>query len=65
MRTWSATVLAMFVLGIFTYVTFIKENPVSPWWWILGFLFFVQIVLHDAVEDYNKEDEDSGSSDEK
>jgi len=70
MRTWSATILAIFVLGCFTYVTFIKENPVSPWWWLLGFMFFTQIILHDAVEDYKDEDadeneEDSGNSETK
>jgi len=68
MRTWSATFLASFVMGLFAYVTFIKENPVSGWWWALAVFFLIQIILHDAVEDYNDEDtdeEDSGNSETK
>ena len=58
MRTWSATFLASLVLLIFAYVTFIKENPVSGWWWVLAVFFLIQIILHDAVEDYNTEGEE-------
>jgi hypothetical protein len=68
MRTWSATFLASFVMGLFAYVTFIKENPVSGWWWIMAVFFLIQIFLHDAVEEYNDEDtneEDSGNSETK
>jgi hypothetical protein len=59
MRTWSATFLASFVMGLFAYVTFIKENPVSGWWWTLAVFFLIQIILHDAVEDYNTEGNES------
>jgi len=65
MRTWSATFLAMFVMALFAYVTFIKENPVSSWWWLLGVFFLIQIFLHDAVEDYSEEESDDKESSEK
>lgn len=58
MRTWKATFLVIFVMGLFTYLTFIKENPISSWWWVLGVFFIVQTYLHDAVEDYSEEPEE-------
>ncbi|NBW57712.1 hypothetical protein EBR43_08005 [bacterium] len=58
MRTWKATFLVMFVMALFAYLTFIKENPISCWWWVLGVFFIIQTYLHDAVEDYSEEIED-------
>jgi hypothetical protein len=58
MRTWKATFLVMFVMALFAYLTFIKENPISYWWWVLGVFFIMQTYLHDAVEDYSEEIED-------
>jgi len=56
MRTWKATFLVMFTMSLFTYLTFIKETPISCWWWVLGVFFILQTYLHDAVEDYNEEE---------
>lgn len=56
MRTWKATFLVMFIMALFTYLTFMKENPINCWWWALGVFFIVQTYLHDAVEDYSEED---------
>jgi hypothetical protein len=64
MRTWGATFIISIVICLFGYVTFIKENPVSGWWWFLGVFLIIQVYLHDAVEDYTQdgqdEDEDVG-----
>lgn len=49
MRTWSATFLASFVMGLFAYVTFIKENPASPWWWVFAMFILISIFIHDAA----------------
>jgi hypothetical protein len=42
---------------LFTYLIFLKENPISSWWWVLGVFFIIQTYLHDAVEDYSEEPE--------
>jgi hypothetical protein len=44
-------------MGLFTYLIFLKENPISSWWWVLGVFFIIQTYLHDAVEDYSEEPE--------
>lgn len=64
MRTWKATFLVIFTMGLFAYLTFIKENPISSWWWVLGVFFIVQTYLHDAVEDYSEEAPDEETQDE-
>ena len=58
MRTWSATFLASFVMGLFAYVTFIKENPVSSWWWVLAIFILISIFMHDADDIEYKENEE-------
>jgi hypothetical protein len=60
MRTWSATFLASFVMGLFAYVTFIKENPVSSWWWVLAIFILISIFMHDADDiEYQENEEEN------
>jgi len=60
MKTWKATFLVIFIMSLFTYITFLKENPVSCWWWVLGAFFIFQTYMHDVPDEYldeTKEDE--------
>lgn len=58
MKTWKATFLVIYIMSLFTYLTFVKENPVNCWWWALGVFFILQTYLHDAEEDHSEKTEE-------